>query len=94
MASGAPSRRFSAMVALNRCGRCGSHEKEVRHSTEVCAAGERPSIVSVPALGSTKRSSAASTVDLPDPDGPVNATRAPGSACREKDVNAGRPRCS
>ena len=35
----------------------------------------------MPSLGSTKRNSAASTVDLPAPDGPVRARRVPGRAC-------------
>ena len=77
-ASGAPSRRFSASVALKRWGRCGSQEKWPRHAATVSAPLRRPSKDMVPSLGSTKRSNAASTVDLPAPDGPVSATRLPG----------------
>ena len=89
VASGAPSRRFSARVALKRWGRWGSQEKWLRHVTASLAPDGRPSSAMVPALGSTKRSSAASTVDLPHPEGPVSASRIPGGACREKDVRAG-----
>ena len=72
-APGAPSLRFSASVALKRCGRCGSHEKWARHAAAVSSLLRRDPHAMVPASGSTKRRSAASTVDLRDSDGPVRA---------------------
>jgi hypothetical protein len=70
VASGAPRRRFSASVAVKRYGRWGTHEKWARHSATVNSDDGRPSIDMVPALGCTNPSSAASTDDLPDPEGP------------------------
>ena len=50
-ASGAPSRRFSARVALKRWGRCGSQEKwRPPRRRALCAATGRPSTAMVPAV--------------------------------------------
>src|SRR3974390_3269216 len=56
------------------------------------SAGSAPRSSIAPAVGSTKRSSVASTVALPAPEGPVSATRAPGGICREKPSSAGASR--
>ena len=88
----APRRRFSARVAWKRCGRWGSQEKCRRHAAEARALAGSPSSAMVPPWGSTKRKSAARTVDLPAPDGPVRATLLPGGACSEKARSAAPPR--
>ena len=82
------------MVALKRCGRWESQEKWRRHSAAVCSTERDPPIDSVPDSGSTNRSRVASTVDLPEPDGPVSATLSPGATRSENDASAGRSRCS
>ena len=89
--SGAPSRRFSASVALKRWGRCGSHEKWARHSADVARRRRHRRRRDMRARRRARRSasSAASTVDLPDPDGPVSATRHPGRRWSENEVQRG-----
>src|SRR5690606_41054449 len=57
------------------CGLLTLHALPTRRSSDLSARMR-------PALGATVRSSAATTVDLPDPDGPVSAIRVPGVRSR------------
>ncbi len=77
-AVGAPSRTASATLPGSSSGRCGTQASRRRQAAGLTVARSTPPTVARPASGSTKRSSSASSVDLPAPLGPTIATRSPG----------------
>ena len=91
VASGAPSRRLSASVALKRCGRWGSQEKWARHCGQVVSAARaRAADRHGPGVGLDEAAAvrrARST--CPTPDGPVSATRAPGGRGTRRTTSGG-----
>ena len=81
LASRRASRTFSAMEVSKRCGCCSANPMIRRTSSPARPARFIPAKSSCPAAGAS-RVSAAATVDLPLPLGPVKATGAPGARAR------------
>ena len=83
---------FSATVAVNKCGCCGTQAIWDRHRSAGIAARSTGPAVMVPLAGVAKRSSRASSELFPAPFGPVRMIFSPGLMVRLTSSIAGRSR--
>ena len=89
VAPGRASRMFSARVVAKTCGSSSTSPTVRRTSSRARRARSTPPSRTDPSTGSTKRSSSAASVLLPEPDGPTTPTRRP-VGTRERQVGEGR----
>ena len=74
---------FSAIVALNRNGSCGTKPIAPRSTASGMSRTSMPSTNTVPGGGSLSRGSRFSSVDLPDPVAPTMAVVVPAGSIAE-----------
>ena len=89
VASGLPTRRFSAIERLNSSTSWNTTPMLRRSAASLSPRMSMPSILTEPDCGSNTRCSSASAVDLPAPVGPTSATISPGSAVKLRSATAG-----
>ena len=90
VASGLPTRKFSAIERLNSSASWNTTPMFRRSDVSVTPRTSMPSILMKPDCGSKARCSSAIAVDLPAPVAPTSAMVWPGSAVKERSSTAGR----